>query len=150
MNMDLPLDQLMLRGKQAYERRDYLAALTDFREVLQRQPRFADIHHLAALSLSFLGQPEAALEEFDRAIDLNEGYVEAHLNRAITLNELGRYDDAASAFERAWTHETKADAQFPAAVTARLANAHMTLGDLYLEADGATEATEHYRAAWLL
>jgi tetratricopeptide (TPR) repeat protein len=145
--MDLPLEQLMLRGRQAYERRDYLAALTDFREILQRQPTFADIHHLAALSLSFLGQPEAALEEFERAIELNEGYVEAHLNRAITLNELGRYDEAANSFERAWKHETKADAPFPAAVTARLANAHMSLGDLYLEAGGATEAVQQYRSA---
>lgn len=148
--MDLPIEQLMLRGRQAYERRDYLAALTDFREILQRHPTFADIHHLAALSLSFLGQPEAAVEEFDRAIELNEGYVEAHLNRAITLNELGRYDEAASSFERAWKHETKSDAPFPAAVTARLANAHMSLGDLYLEAGGAAEASEQYRAALVL
>src|SRR5881394_1064992 len=148
--MDLPLDQLMLRGRQAYERRDYLAALTDFREVLQRQPKFADIHHLAALSLSFLGQPEAAMEHYDRAIELNEGYVEAHLNRALTLNDLGRFDEAADAFENAWRYETKADAQFPAAVTARLANAHMALGDLYIEAGGAIEASEQYRAALAL
>jgi tetratricopeptide (TPR) repeat protein len=145
--MDLTTEQLIARGRQAFERRDYLAALNDFRDVLQGHPNFADIRHLSGLALSFLGQPEAALEEFDRAIELNEAYVEAHLNRAITLNELGRYDDAAVAFERAWAHETKTDAPFPAAVTARLANAHMMVGDLYLEAGGAREAVEQYKIA---
>ncbi|MBI4408302.1 MAG: tetratricopeptide repeat protein [Gemmatimonadetes bacterium] len=144
--MDIPTQQLIQRGKEAFARRDYVAALADFREILEKNPKFADIRHLMGLCLSFLGQPEAALEEFDRALELNEGYVEAHLNRAITLNELGRYDEAQESFERAGQHERTAG-RFPAAISARLANAHASLGDLYMEAHAPADAAAQYRTA---
>lgn len=145
--MDPHIDQLIQRGRAAYERRDYVAALADFREVLERHPNFADIRHLVGLCLSFLGQPELALEEFGRALVLNDGYIEAHLNRAITLNELGRYEEAREAFERAGRFESRGEERFPAAVSARLANAHAVLGDLYLAASAPAEAAGQYRAA---
>src|SRR5690606_16407568 len=95
--MEPRIDQLIARGWRAFERRDYASALSDFREVLEHHPNYADIRNLAGLCLSFLGRPEEALEELDRALEANEGYVEAHLNRAITLNELGRYEEAREA-----------------------------------------------------
>lgn len=137
----------MQRGKQAFERRDYASALADFREILLRHPDFADIHHLSGLCLSFLNQPQAALEQFDQAVSLNEAYVEAHINRAITLNELGRFDEAREAFRRASHFEREASGIFPGAVSARLANAHAAVGDLYLEAGAPSQAAEQYRRA---
>lgn len=139
------LQQLIQRGKEAFEKRQYAAALTDFQEVLRRNPRFADIRHLSGLCLSFLGHADAALQEFNEAIALNSRYVEAHINRAITLNELGRFDEAQLAFTQAAEFENETDGPFPAAVSARLANAHAHLGDLYLEAGAPTEAAEQYR-----
>ena len=139
--------ELIERGRRAFERRDYAAALTDFREFLETHPDWADIHHLCGLCLGFLGQPDAALEEFDRALALNDQYVEAHLNRALVLNELGQYDEAASAFERAGYYEYAVAGRFPAAITARLAHAHAQTGDLYLEADAPLEAAAQYRRA---
>ncbi|HEX6939877.1 MAG TPA: tetratricopeptide repeat protein [Longimicrobiales bacterium] len=148
--MEPRIDHLITRGRQAFERRDYVAALADFREVLAQQPTFADIRHLAGLCLNFLGQPEEALEEFDKALALNDGYIEAHLNRAITLNELGRYDEAREAFDRAGRFERAGDGRYPAAVSARLANAHAELGDLYMAASAPEEAAAQYRAALAL
>ncbi|MGQ0560351.1 MAG: tetratricopeptide repeat protein [Gemmatimonadota bacterium] len=141
------LQQLIQRGKEAYEERDYAAALTAFQEVLRRNPRFADIRHLTGLCLSLLGHPDAALQEFNEAIALNGRYIEAHINRAITLNDLGRFDEAQLAFAQAAEFETESEGPFPAAVSARLANAHAHVGDLYLEAGAPTEAAEQYRAA---
>lgn len=141
------IQQLIQRGKQAFEKREYAAALTDFQEVLRRNSRFADIHHLAGLCLSFLGHPDAALIAFSEAVTLNERYIEAHINRAITLNELGRFEEAQESFARAAEFETQAAGKFPAAVSARLANAHANLGDLYLAAGAAGEAAAQYRAA---
>ena len=60
--------QVKQQGLQAFERRDYRLALELFRGILEKQPRFADIRHHAGLCLSFLGEPEAALEQFDRAL----------------------------------------------------------------------------------
>lgn len=145
--MDARIEQLIQRGREAFERRDYVAALADFREVLKEYPNFADVRNYAGLCLSFLGQPEEALEEFDRAILLNERYVEAHLNRAITLNELGRHEEAREAFDRAGRYEKEESGRFPAAVSARLANAHAGVGDLYLAAGAAAEAAAQYRVA---
>ncbi len=145
--MDLQTEQLITRGRQAFERRDYAAALADFRDVLAAHPNFADVRHLSAVCLSFLGQPEAALEELDRALELNGGYIEAHLNRALTLNELGRYEEARQAFERAWQAERQDAGTFSAPLSALLANAHAAVGDLYLEGGAAPQAVEQYRLA---
>ncbi len=145
--MDLQVEQLIARGRQAFERRDYAAALADFREILANYPNYADIHQLSGVCLAFLGQPEAALEQFDAALELNDAYVEAHLNRALTLNELGRFEDARSAFERAWEAERSDAGPFSAAVSARLANAHTNLADLYVEAGAPEQAVDQYRVA---
>ena len=145
--MDSNLDVLIERGKQAYERRDYVTALANFQEVIERNPRYPDIRHLTGLCLSFVGQSEDALREFEAAVALNDGYVEAHLNRAITLNELGRYDDAREAFGRATELEQGRADRFPAAVSAKLANAHLHVGDLYMAANAPAEASDQYRAA---
>jgi tetratricopeptide (TPR) repeat protein len=145
--MTQDLRQLIHQGKQAYERRNYGDALAAFREVLNENPNFADVRHLTGLCLSFLGHPEAALKEFDEAIRLNERYIEAHVNRALVLTELGRYDDAQRAFIHAGRFETETEGPFPALISAKLANAHMAVGDLYTEADAHAQAAEQYRTA---
>lgn len=139
--------QHIQRGKTAFEAREYAVALTEFQTVLRQNPRFADIRHLTGLCLSFLGHSDAALQEFDQAIALNPRYIEAHINRAITLNELGRFDEAREAFANAGELETQSEGPYPAAVTARLANAHLTLGNLYFEAGAPAEAAAQFRAA---
>ena len=143
----MDLRQQIQRGKQAFERREYAAALTDFQEVLSRNPRFADVRHLTGLCLSFMGHPDAALVEFDHAIALNPGYIEAHINRAITLNELGRFEEARASFGAAGELEAQSKGPYPAAASARIANAHANLGDLYREAGAHDEAAAQYRRA---
>ena len=145
--MSQDLRQLIQHGKHAYERRNYADALAAFRVVLQGNPHFADVRHLSGLCLSFLGQPDAAIAEFDAAIRLNERYVEAHLNRAIILTELGRYDDAQLAFNQAGRFETETEGPFPALISAKLANAHMAVGDLYFDAGASEQACQEYRTA---
>lgn len=145
--MDPYIKQAIARGREAYGRKDYVSALTEFRVVLDRHPNFADIRHLTGLCLSFLGQIEAAVDEFDRAISINDGYIEAHLNRAIALTELGRYEEARASFEKASQFEGAAKGKFAAAVTAKLANAHMDVGDLYMAANAPEEAADQYRHA---
>lgn len=148
--LDQELRQRIDRGRDAFERRNYAEALAIFREVLREHPDFADIRHLAGLCLGFLGQSEAALKEFDHALSLNSGYVEAHLNRAIILNELGRFEEARESFEAAGRLGADVDGPFPPLISARLANAHAGLGDLYLEAGAPTAAAEQYRTALVM
>jgi tetratricopeptide (TPR) repeat protein len=143
----MDLRQQIERGKQAFERREYAAALADFQDVLSRNPRFADVRQYTGLCLSFLGHADAALTEFDHAISLNPRYIEAYINRAITLNELGRFEEARASFAQAAALETESKGPYPAAASARIANAHASLGDLYREAGAPDEAAQQYRRA---
>jgi tetratricopeptide (TPR) repeat protein len=145
--MDAQLAHMRDQARQAFERRDYRAALELFQEIAEQHPGFADIRHCAGLCLSFLGDSEAALEQYDYALAANAGYVEAHINRALTLNELGRFEEARQAFDRAGHYEQEVSGEFPAAVTAMLANSHAGLGDLYFDAGAPAKAVEQFRRA---
>jgi tetratricopeptide (TPR) repeat protein len=139
--------QLRHQGLQAFERKDYAEALASFRAILDERPAFADVRHYAGLCLIFLGHTDEALAELELALAQNPGYVEAHVNRALLLQDLGRYDEALESFDRARQHEQQEDGRFPAALGARIANGHASLGDLYLEGQAFEEAVQQYAAA---
>jgi tetratricopeptide (TPR) repeat protein len=145
--MSKRLEQLSDEATQAFAARDYDSALDLFRIILQERPAFADVRHSAGMCLAFLGRQEEALEQFDLALQVNPAYVEAHLSRALLLQELGRYEDAGAAFERARRHEQQGKGRFPTAISARLANAHAAVGDLYREAGATADAAGQYLAA---
>lgn len=140
-------DQLLAQARASFDRRDYVGALSRLQDIVSEHPHFADVRHLMGMCLSFLGQPENALEQFDRALEENDAYIEAHLNRAITLNELGRYDEAKAAFDTAAACESRIGGRFPASVSARLANAHASVGELYMAANAPAEAAGQFRRA---
>ncbi len=138
---------MIARGKECLAQNDYVGAITSLREAAEREPGYADVRHLLGVALGLAGQQEAALEEFDKALSLNPAYVEANLNKAITLTELGRYDEASEAFGRAWDSDHSAGRPFSRSVSARLANMHMELGDLYADLGAHGHAIDQYRSA---
>lgn len=69
------------------------------------------------------------------------------MNRSLVLHELGRYAEAQEALERAGRIEAEQMAGYSAGVSARLANAHAELGDLYLAASSPEAAVAQYRTA---
>jgi tetratricopeptide (TPR) repeat protein len=145
--MNSRTQRLLFTAREAYERRDYNAALADLRTVAEEHPGFADVRNLMGLCLSMLSRPEDALAEFDRALERNDCYIEALLNRAITLNELGRFDEAREAFDRAGSCEEREESPFPASVSARIANAYLQVGELYMAASAPAEAADEFRRA---
>lgn len=143
----LTMKQLIARGKSAWERDEYAAALEDFRAVLKDHPEFPDIQNRAGLCMAMLGETEGALKAFSRAVSENPSYAEAHLNRAIVLNELGRYDEAQAAFMLAGDLDQKRGETFPADIGNRIAIGHARLGDLYLEMNQADRAASEFQQA---
>lgn len=139
--------QTVARGVSAWERDDFEGALGIFLDVLQEFPYFADVHNKAGLCEAMLGRSEKALEHFDAALERNSAYAEAHLNRGIILNELGRHEEAQMAFDRAGELDQRDSKTFPSDVGNRLAVTHAQLGDLYLVANHAVEAAQHYYTA---
>jgi tetratricopeptide (TPR) repeat protein len=148
--MQSHMEQLKQHGLQAFERKQYAEALEIFRTILRDRPGFADIRHYAGLCLVFLGQVEEALEELELALVQNPGYVEVHINRALLLQELGRYDEARASFAQASQYERQNQGRFPAMLTAKLANAHAAVADLYVDAQAWEEAVAEYRLALAL
>jgi tetratricopeptide (TPR) repeat protein len=147
MHEETEVERLIERGRHSFERNDYVAALADLREAAKANPDFADVRHLMGLCLNLLGQPDRALEQFDRALEANDRYIEAYLNRAITLNELGRYDEARESFARAAECEREQGGRFSSGVSGRIANAHSTVGELYMAASAPREAADEFRRA---
>lgn len=145
---DLSIEQLLQKGREAYERDDCKAALRYLRVAERRAPAYADVHNMVGLCLNLLGDPEAAVESFDRAVRLNGRYTEALVNRALTLQELGRYDEAEQSFQLAAESDVEEGvARFPAMLAARIANRHAEVGDLYAAGGALEEAAEQYRRA---
>jgi tetratricopeptide (TPR) repeat protein len=148
MPEELPTERLIARGRDAYAHADYATAVADLREVVRREPRFADIHHLLGVCLALVGRPSEALDSFDRALEINPRYVEALINRAITLHELGRYDDARASFESASEADLEEGVgRFPSVLATRLAHGHAQLAELYRQSGATAEAVEQLRRA---
>jgi tetratricopeptide (TPR) repeat protein len=143
----MSLKSTIQRGISAWEREDYEAALATFREVLAKNPGFADLRNKAGLCLAMLGDYAAALVEFDAALAINAGYAEAHLNRGIVLNELGKHDEAHESFSKAGKLDTRDGTAYPSDVGNQIAIEHAKLGDLYLVANRPVEAAQQYDAA---
>ena len=143
----MSLKQLIQRAISAWEREDYEEALAAFREVLEENPGFADVHHKAGLCMAMLGDLEGALGAFDAALALNSGYAEAHLNRGIVLNELGDHESAHEAFSQAGALDTRDGTTFPSDLGNKIADTHAELGDLYLVADRPADAAQQYNTA---
>src|SRR5690606_4798571 len=148
MAEEYPTDRLIARGRDAYAHAEYATAVADLREVVRREPRFADIHHLLGVCLALIGRPVEALEAFDRALEINPRYVEALINRAITLYEAGRYDDARASFEAASEADLEEGVgRFPSVLATRLAHGHAQLAETYRQAGATREAVEQLRLA---
>ena len=134
------------RGIGAWDQDDFESALVAFREVLERHPRYADVHNKIGLCFAMMDDYGEALRHFDSALDINAGYAEAHLNRAIILRELGQHEEAEESFERAQKLDSQNWGKFPAEVGNRLAIMHAQLGDLYLVAGRPERAAQEYAA----
>lgn len=148
MSEELPTERLLARGRDAYAHADYANAVADLREVVRRQPRFADVHHLLGVCLALIGRPAEALESFDSAVGINPRYVEALLNRAITLYEMGRYDEARASFESASEADLEEGVgRFPSVLATRIAQGHAQLAELYRQAGALPESVEELRRA---
>src|SRR6185503_14769796 len=90
--MDDRLKQLLVLGREHYERREYDQAEHALRQVLAQTDRFADVYNMLAVILHDRGDFEGAEGYLQRAVELNPNYTEALLNLSVTYNDLGKYE----------------------------------------------------------
>src|SRR5262245_3768988 len=98
--MDERLKQLLVLGREHYERREYDRAEHVLRQVVEKTDRFADVYNMLAVILHERGDFAGAEKYFEHAVELNPNYTEALLNLAVTYNDLGKYEAARQVYSR--------------------------------------------------
>lgn len=144
--MDERLKQLLILGREHYDRREYERAEHLLRDVLDKTDRFADVYNMLAVILHERGDFIAAEQYFERALELNPNYTEAALNLAVTYNDLGKYEAARQVYGRIRRHEGDGIALDPFA-RGKIANMHAEVAQAYADAGCKLEAIEELKKA---
>ena len=148
--MDEQTKQLLLLGREHYQRREFEKAEEALREVLERDERVADVHDMLGIIFHSRGNLSAAERHFERALAINPGYTEAALNLAVTYNDRGRYDAARQLYARFKTQRPGAPAGLDPFARGKIANMHAEVGEAYADADMLREAVQEYEKAIVL
>jgi len=73
-----------------------------FRELIRREPNFAEAHNNLGLVQLRAGDLHDAETEFKEAVRLKPGYADAHYNLALALHQDGREAESGAEFEKAF------------------------------------------------
>jgi tetratricopeptide (TPR) repeat protein len=145
--MDERLKQLLVLGREHYERREYDRAERVLRQVLELTDRYADVFNMLAVICHDRGDFVAAERLFERAVELNPNYTEALLNLAVTCNDLGKYEAARLIYARAHGKGAPAEGGLDPFARGKIANMHADLAQAYADAGCRAEAIEQLRRA---
>jgi tetratricopeptide (TPR) repeat protein len=144
--MDDRLKQLLVLGREHYERREYEHAEHALRQILEKTDRFADVYNMLGVILHERGDFVAAEQHFERAVELNANYTEALLNLAVTYNDLGKYEAARLVYSRIRRTDGKDGIRDPF-VRGKIANMHADLAQAYADAGCKPEAIAELKRA---
>ena len=137
--MDDRAKQLLVLGREHYDRREYDRAERLLLQVLEVTDRYADVYNMLAVILHDRGDFHAAERHFERAVELNPNYTEALLNLAVTYNDLGKYEAARRVYARI-RREDGPSAVMDPYVRGKIANMHADVAKAYADAGNRAEA----------
>jgi tetratricopeptide (TPR) repeat protein len=138
--MDDHLKQLLLLGREHYQKREYDKAEYLLRQVVAQTDKFADVHHMLGVISHSRGDFQAAEDFFEKAVALNPNYTEAQLNLMVTYNDLGKYDKARSLYASMRNRSQGADRQMDPFAKGKIANMHAELSNAYHDVGMVPEA----------
>jgi tetratricopeptide (TPR) repeat protein len=129
--MEAHLKQLLVLGREHFEKREFDKADYLLRQVAAESDGFADVCDMLGVIAHGRSDFEDAQHWFERAVELNPNYTEAQLNLMVTYNDLGKYDAAREIYGRI-RHRAAADARVADPFArGRLANMHAELAQAY-------------------
>jgi tetratricopeptide (TPR) repeat protein len=138
--MDERVKQLLLLGREHYEKRELDKAELILREVLDHDDRFADVHDMLGVISHSRGNFVQAERHFERALEINPLYTEAALNLAVTYNDRGKYEAARQVYSRIKGKPTGAVQTLDPFARGKLANMHADLAQVYSDLGLTREA----------
>jgi tetratricopeptide (TPR) repeat protein len=145
--MDERMKQLLVLGREHYDRREYDRAERLLRQVIELTDKYADVYNMLAVICHDRGDFTAAEGYFERALELNPNYTEALLNLAVTYNDLGKYEAARKVYARVHGVGASAEGQLDPFIRGKLANMHAELAQAYADAGSRPDAIEQLRKA---
>jgi tetratricopeptide (TPR) repeat protein len=140
------IDELYMRGREAFDRNDYAEAEKCFLEVVKARP-YADVYNKLGLIYHGKGELGKATVAFKKALELNPNYTEVSLNLAVTLNDMGKYNEAGDIFNKAAKIAHGSPFSLDPFIKGKLANEHAKIGDIYYDLGLFGEAVEEYKKA---
>ena len=143
--MDEHTKQLLLLGREHYQKREFDKAEALLRQVLDKNDRLADVHDMLGVICHTRGNFAQAEHHFERALAINPSYTEAALNLAVTYNDRGKYEAARQVYTRIrGTPGGNLHGLDPFA-RGKIANMHAEVGQAYADAGLAREAISDTR-----
>jgi len=138
--MDDHLKQLLLLGREHYQKREFDKAEYLLKQVVQQTDRFADVFDMLGVIAHAQGDFAQAEQYFERAVNLNPNYTEAQLNLMVTYNDLGKYDSAREVYSRIRGRAAGGDGPADPFAMGKIANMHAEISQAYQDAGMVPEA----------
>jgi tetratricopeptide (TPR) repeat protein len=145
--MDEHTKQLLLLGREHYQKRELEKAEQMLRQVLEKDDRLADVHDMLGVICHSRGNFTQAEHHFERALALNPNYTEAALNLAVTYNDRGKYEAARQVYARIKGAPGGSLTGLDPFARGKIANMHAEVGQAYADAGLAREAIGEYEKA---
>jgi len=145
--MDDHLKQLLLLGREHYQKREFDKAEYLLRQVLAATDRFADVFDMLGVIAHGRGDFELAESHFERAVGLNPNYTEAQLNLMVTYNDLGKYDRARELYAKIRHRGQGGAGKGDPFAKGKIANMHAEISQAYADAGMVPEAIHELERA---
>src|SRR5580693_6638936 len=146
--MDEHTKQLLLLGREHYQKRELDKAEPMFRQVLAEDDRLADVHDMLGVICHARGNFAQAEHHFERALSINPSYTEAALNLAVTYNDRGKYAAARQVYARIKGGAPSGSLQaLDPFARGKIANMHAEVGQAYADTGLVREAIIEFEKA---
>lgn len=144
--MDEHLRQLLLLGREHYEKGEYERAAQLLKQVVGQTDKFADVFDMLGVMAHGRGELKNARAFFEKAISLNPNYTEAQLNLMVTLNDLGEYEAARKIYSGI-RHRGGTGRELDPFAKGKIANMHAELSRAYQDVGMTVEAISELERA---
>src|SRR6187200_162503 len=145
--MDDHLKQLLLLGREHYQKREFDKAEYLLKQVVQQTDRFADVFDMLGVIAHAQGDFGQAEQCFEKAVALNPNYTEAQLNLMVTYNDLGKYDKARDIYAAIRHRGSDGAAKNDPFARGKIANMHAETAQAYLDVGMNHEAVRELERA---
>ena len=148
--MDDHLKQLLLLGREHYQKREFDKAEYLLRQVVAATDRFADVFDMLGVIAHSRGDFSLAERQFEKAVALNSNYTEAQLNLMVTYNDLGKYDKAREVYAQIRHRGQGGAVLSDPFAKGKIANMHAEISQAYQDAGMMPEAIQELERAVIL